>query len=272
MYIWILLATIMIALSFLNLSPRADKEGAFAEVKAESLVSRFRTEHGAFTRVIECKIVHDIDIPSMSVPVISKFNPTDGVDKYIWENRSLPIGYDYEHSDLDVYHYSYCLKGDVFKGTSPQIADSCATDIYNFANRAFRYSVSFAPLPDRWRSKIEGEVETVPVLNQALAKQHVKGSILGLLNCGGNSDSASDCIFSGSLSYVKKHAEGMSHLSFTPGSGGDFYNALFSNTDFAHNCAGNICFFAIHRLSNSDVDRHCEKLYGEYSEAMSGGD
>ena len=32
MYIWILLATFMIALSFLNLSPRQDKQSVFSEI------------------------------------------------------------------------------------------------------------------------------------------------------------------------------------------------------------------------------------------------
>lgn len=272
MYIWILLATIMIALSFFNLSPRADKEGVFAEVKAESLVSRFRTEHSAFSRVAECKLVHDIKIPGMGVSKVSKFDPSDGVDKYIWENRSLPIGYDYEHSDLNVYHYTFCLERDLFKGGSP-VLDECTDERANPNNRAYRYSVSFAPLPARWRSKIAGEVETVPILNSALSKQHVKGSVLGLLNCSMDETSgeASDCLFSGSRAYIQKKEEGAVYLSFTPdsGTGNDFYEVLFSNGDFKENCAGNICFFAVHRLSNIDVDGHCEALYAEYSAAMS---
>ena len=271
MYIWILLATIMIALSFFNLSPRPDKEGVFAEVKAESIVSRFRTEHSAFSRVVECKIIHNLKHDSM--PVISKFNPTEGVDKFIWEHRSLPIGYDKENSPLNVFHYSFCLKSDILKGTSPEIAENCEKymeyDTSTFStSRAYRYSVSFAPLPDRWRSKANDD-DTVPVLNQALSRQYVKGSILGLLNCSQETGTAANCLFTGSLSYLKKNNERLAYLSFIPGGGDDFYTRLFANVDFNNYCAGNICLFAIHRLSNHDVDRHCEQLYTEYGTAVS---
>lgn len=263
MYIWILLATIMIALSFFNLSPRADKEGVFTEVKAESLVSRFRTEHAAFSRVAECKLIRE----SASAPIVSKFAPTEGsIDEYIWENRSLPIGYT-RGSDLNVYHYTFCLRSDVTKGDSPlmPISNDCTNTP---VAQAYRYSVSFAPLTTRWRSKIDSG-DVIPVLNKALSRQYVKGSVLGLVNCSGDDTKAENCSFHGSPTYEKANEAGITRLSFEPGAGDDFYNVLFANEDFAGKCSGNICFFAIHKLSNRDVDKHCEKLYEEYSDEMS---
>ena len=45
MYIWILLATIMVAFSFYNISPRADKENYINEAKTSIIVNRFKMAH-----------------------------------------------------------------------------------------------------------------------------------------------------------------------------------------------------------------------------------
>lgn len=259
MYIWILLATIMIALSFMNLSPRADKEGVFTETRAASLVNRFRIEHSAFSRVAECKMLNSI----AETDEIIKF-PENELDQHIWENKSLPIGYT-RGNDLNAFHYIYCLDSDLVQGNSPEISDTC---VHSLAKSAFRYSVSFAPLPNRWRSK-EVSSEALPVLKNAVAKQFVKGSVLGMVSCSADDTegsltkgNAKNCTFIGSNAYEKQKHTGLTRLSFTPGAGNDFYSELFANTDYKQQCAGNICFFAVHRLSNRDVSHHCKSLFG----------
>lgn len=58
MYIWILLATIMVALSFYNVSPRADKDHALNEVRAATVSNRFKIEHKAMLKTMECEIMY----------------------------------------------------------------------------------------------------------------------------------------------------------------------------------------------------------------------
>lgn len=267
MYIWILLATIMIALSFFNLSPRADKEGVFTEVKALSLINRFKIEHTAFSRVAECKLLNS----TSSDGPTSKFNPENGVDKHIWEKEALPIGYK-TRDDWPVTHYHYCLTDDVELGGSPALATNC---VNASTHPVYRYAVSFAQIPERWLSKDKGDI--IPVLGNALAKQYVKGSILGIATCAVNDENTgiNSCTFQGTASYIKnlQDQEGQQtateqkrgFLSFD-GSGG-FYQSLFANSDFKNNCGGS-CFFAIHKLSNKDVDKHCETLYKDYQKAL----
>ena len=268
MYIWILLATIMIALSFFNLSPRADKEGVFTEVKALSLISRFKIEHTAFSRVVECKLLNS----TTSDGATGKFNPENGVDKYIWENEALPIGYERGTDLSTIVHYHYCLVDDVELGGSPALATNC---LNSSETPVHRYAVTFAKIPDRWLSKDNGDI--IPVLNNALSKQYVKGSILGISTCAVNGENTGieSCTFQGTASYIKnlKDSEDQQteaeprkgFLSFDGSSG--FYRALFANSDFKNDCGGS-CFFAIHKLSNKDVDKHCETLYKDYQKAI----
>ena len=267
MYIWILLATIMIALSFFNLSPRADKEGVFTEVKALSLISRFKIEHTAFSRVVECKLLN-----STSDDATGKFNPANGVDKYIWENEALPIGYERGTDLSTIVHYHYCLVDDVELGGSPALATNC---LNSSKTPVHRYAVTFARISDRWLSKDNGDI--IPVLNNALSKQYVKGSILGIATCAVNGENTGieSCTFQGTASYIKnlKDSEDQKteaeprkgFLSFDGTSG--FYHELFANSDFKTKCGGS-CFFAIHKLSNKDVDKHCETLYKDYQKAI----
>ena len=271
MYIWILLATIMIALSFFNLSPRADKEGVFTEVKALSLISRFKIEHTAFSRVVECKLLNS----TASDGATGKFNPKNGIDKYIWENEALPIGYERGTDLSSIVHYHYCLVDDVELGGSPALATNC---LNSSETPVHRYAVTFFKVPNRWLSKdIEDSGDTIPVLNNALSKQYVKGSILGIATCALNNEETAvqSCTFQGTASYMKnlKNSEDKTteagprkgFLSFDGTSG--FYRELFANSDFKTECGGS-CFFAIHKLSNKDVDKHCETLYKDYQKAL----
>ncbi len=71
MYIWILLATIMVALAFFNVSPRVDKEHALNEIRAATVTNRFKAEHEAMLKTMECEIMYgqnngwDYDNPSI---------------------------------------------------------------------------------------------------------------------------------------------------------------------------------------------------------------
>ena len=252
----------MISLSFLNLSPRADKEGVFTEVKATSLVNRFKIEHSAFSRVAECRLLNS----TSASQTITKYTGEDGNNNFM--QNELPIGY-IQGEDLNTYHYAYCLKGDVTDGSSPDISGSClSTD----ATPVFRYSVSYAVVPDRWIAK--GTGEPAATLSNALAKIHVKGSVLGIARChiseGGSV--VDSCTFQSTAAYTRENSQEpgaepsasgpkANYLSFKGASGKteDFYHKLFANSDFIDSCGG-ACLFAIRKLSNEDRDKHCTPI------------
>ena len=272
MYIWILLATIMIALSFFNLSPRPDKESVFTETKALTEITRFRLEHYAFARAAECKMIN-----SVLDKVITEFPESNNdVDLKNWKDN-LPIGYALNEADIDGQHIIYCLKGELEHGGSPKLAQTC---LNTTENPAFRYAVSFRPVPDRWITKNSGD--PIPSLLKAMSKQYVKGTIMGITDCAiGSSEYVDEegwhhpieptfdgCTFYGTESYVKEYNKSedkkeVIHLSFTPDAtdteNRNFFHNLFKNSNFRYTCGG-LCFFAVHKLSNKDVGLHCPKI------------
>ncbi|MBR2299408.1 MAG: hypothetical protein IJ870_02395 [Alphaproteobacteria bacterium] len=55
MYLWVVLATFMVALLSFNLSIRPDADRAYMEIKAQTVVTKFRAQHFAFKHFIESK-------------------------------------------------------------------------------------------------------------------------------------------------------------------------------------------------------------------------
>ena len=146
MYIWILLATIMVAFSFYNVSPRADKDHALNEIRAATVTNRFKIEHKAMLKMFECEILYQLNSDgwdgsddnrtSASGPVdVTKFNPgaagesekksfserTDG--EFNPANNTfekhIPLGYNTEEDKsifpAGVHHFIYCLDTEVEK-------------------------------------------------------------------------------------------------------------------------------------------------------------
>lgn len=147
MYIWILLATIMVALSFLNTSPREDKAGVFAEVKAATVVNRFRAEHVAFYRGTECEMLYN----SQSSNYNSPYECTKGNNCLNKMEENLPVGYDMTDVATESTHAIYCFSDKIENGG--QVRSCSSAD-----GKKNRYAVSFAQIPNRWYSKKATEI------------------------------------------------------------------------------------------------------------------
>ena len=209
MYIWILLATIMVAFSFYNVAPRADKEHALNEVRAATIVNRFNAEHVAMLRTIECEVIRGTDnndwdeIQGASSPVdVTAYNPnaagssSDTKFDYTEFADHLPIGYaggKAGYSNEHIKHFVYCLKGDI---ENENVGDgetdisshfvACNATIENNNTNAqnlghHRYLVSVIPIPDRWKAK-DGATP-LPVLVNLLAKLNSGTTVYGWTDC-----------------------------------------------------------------------------------------
>ncbi len=183
MYIWILLATIMVALSFFNVAPRADKEHALNNVKAATIINRFNAEHSARLHTIECEIIYNQSTQqknggagwdgavdgvrnSASGPVdVSNYEPA-----YTTFKSYLPVGYAIGNNRKDgsgsnystsgMKQFVYCLADTIETEYTPSTPNNKVFVACNEKSddRALnigdhRYLVSFAPIPDRWVSK-----------------------------------------------------------------------------------------------------------------------
>ena len=199
MYIWILLATIMVALSFFNVSPRADKENAVNEVKASLVINRFRAEHLAMARTMDCEIIRRLnntgwrdvttENPYDKVSVISK----DIALPYTRYQCNLPMGYEQNFSILDVHHMIICLNKRI---EDPGQEENLPTNCYS---GKFRYMVSYAPIPDRWLSKDPKDIELygvarpLPILVNLMAKATSYGCVYGWADCSENGHAKVEC-------------------------------------------------------------------------------
>lgn len=187
MYIWILLATIMIGLSFFNLSPRPDKENAYTEVKASTAVTRFKLENMAMTRFMQCEVLlglHTNDWDSGSSPfqvtMDSRFQySVNGENITVAPQDSLPIGYNASAADVSAQHYLYCMDSPLEQSGSA-IAEEC-----HFGSDIFpTYMISFAPIPNRWLSK-DGNNTPLPVFLKYLSDETKFSGVAGYTKCNG---------------------------------------------------------------------------------------
>lgn len=244
MYIWILLATIMVALSFFNLSPRSDKEGYITEGKASAVVTRFRIEHVAAMRATECDL-------------INKRSPTDmynviNVDMQDENVRAfLPVGY----RSLDNFmpkHNIYCLADRI--EMSPELSTSCALS-------ANRYLISYAKIPDRWITKSGDRVSPLPALTNYLAKNKVAGGIFGWTIC----DAENGCTLHLSQTEWDNNEDAADDqfgiVLRGEGERQGFVNVLMEDGGaFADECFGSACLISYNRYYVKNTGNHCAQM------------
>ena len=193
MYIWILLATIMVALSFFNTSPREDKASVFTEIKASTFINRFRAEHTGYFRTLECDIIYNSNRYENSIIPIQE-SDVENLG-YTSLASNLPIGYNKEDSGQVIYHGIYCFDKDLREEGAA---------LTNCSTAAQRYLFSFSGISERWTSKTKysvtlpdtvtknyrGEVvdifAPVPAFSNYLAKELHGIKNTGWMYCAGN--------------------------------------------------------------------------------------
>ena len=151
MYIWILLATIMVALSFFNTSPREDKASVFTEIKASTFINRFRAEHTGYFRTLECDILYNSNRYENSIIPVQK-SDIENLG-YTSLASNLPIGYNENDNGQVIYHGIYCFDKDLREEGAA--LTNCNT------TAAQRYLFSFSGISERWTSKTKYSV-TLP--------------------------------------------------------------------------------------------------------------
>lgn len=273
MYIWILLASIMVALSFFNLHPRADQENAFSEIKVATLTRRFRIEHLAFTHAFECEAIYNRGNYTREYKVTTNFNVG-----YTSFKDNLPIGYslpdDPEKVGLPV-HYVICLNNRGFSEDGKLVSsEKCS-------GRNI-YGVSFQRIPDRWISKQQDEdtklYMPLPAFTSFLGTELVGMHNTGWVYC----ESDTKCHFSGKSGISARYREKELHIEKVT-----LPPDLLKNSAFREECRYQPCLFAYDRIRNVDLTeegksnvvtknhasskKHCAMLMGKYSKQQTQG-
>ena len=245
MYIWILLATIMIALSFFNLSPRADKDHALNEIKAATVVNRFQAEHRAMLESMKCEIVlkqntNSWDTASSGSSVDITKDKVNGFD-YVKYEDYLPVGYK-DSSDLKVKHAVFCLS---------EAANKTDTTYKKCNNSNYVYIVSYAKVPEKWLTQNYDEgVFPLPVLASYLGKANKVGAVYGWTDCD-----VEGCYLYGvnSASWDK---DGNVQITMLPKD-----HLFWQNEEFKKDCTVTPCLFAYDKVLTTVKRNECQSRY-----------
>ena len=265
MYIWILLATIMVALSFFNLSPRQDKDNSFSEIKVASLVSRFKVENLAVTRYLQCDTIlrlhtnnWDASAPPYLVD-ITKPDPFEFKNAYTGISYPslqdvLPIGYRPNAVALEAFHYLYCMDQPI-ENAGAQSLDECRFGSIQYPT----YVISFASIPSRWLSK-DGTNTPLPAFVNFLTDSAKFGGIAGYVEC----DADEGCAMKGGAA---RHASididddtkitEEVKVSLIPRN-----SVIWQNSKFQEVCGtGNPCMFMYRMMPTTDQKSYCRQIF-----------
>ena len=273
MYIWVLLATLMVALNFYNLSPRRDLENVYNETRVVTLANRFRHEHLAFKNATECEMINSNRSENSFNNLYSgnSEKASDVLDfEYTNKKQNLPIGYDEEHGQFEqISHNIVCVK----KEGNEEKPSSC-----NSAEK--KYAISVVKLDGRWINKnlvlktIEGasgeeniEVHApVSILTNYLAKAAARTKFTGWVWYDGANYHLEGFANSYSVEAVKeKNDDGTDKKD---DKGNYIYKAQFKKYEFpdgiltvlGEHCVGTPCLYAADIYKNSDVSGRCATL------------
>lgn len=289
MYIWILLATIMVALSFFNTSPREDKASVFTEIKASTFINRFRAEHTGYFRTLECDILYNSNRYENSIIPIQK-SDVENLG-YTSLASNLPIGYNEEDNGQVIYHGIYCFDKDLREEGAA---------LTNCNTAAQRYLFSFSGISERWTSKAKysitlpdtvtasysGEVveisAPVPAFSNYLAKE-----LHGIKNTGWMYCANNKCYLVGRSSIqtlydknaAKNEYEQKADGTYGIKKGGSETNPVKDTdrhkyitlhlpaadslgSDFMNTCSTNgmPCMFSAEKFKTTDTSGHCRGL------------
>ena len=281
MYIWILLATIMVALSFFNTSPREDKASVFTEIKASTFINRFRAEHTGYFRTLECDILYNSNRYENSIIPVQK-SDIENLG-YTSLASNLPIGYNEEDSGQVIYHGIYCFDKDLREEGAA--LTNCNTTTH-------RYLFSYSAIPERWLSKnkykitipeteIEENIQApLPAFTSYLAKD-----LHGIKNTGWMYCTEVGCYFAGRSSIQTLYDRNAEKNSFKEKDGvysmttqtihDDLRNKyirlhlpaneIYSKETalkFKETCMANkiACMFSAEKFKTTDTSGHCRGL------------
>ena len=256
MYIWIFLATIMVALSFFNLSVRRDRDNAFSEIKAANVVNRFKAEHNAAARTMECEVALKLNNQNWrQTGSYSAITLTDDILNgigYTSMQSNLPIGYQSKET-FEVNHAIFCLSKRI---------DMADNSFVNCNSSNFIYVVSFSKIPENWLTKnsAEGEKPTpLPAFKNLLAKGTSLRNPYGWTECSKSEEGTVSCLMFGvgakNVMYDEENDKTL--IAMLP-----YESLVWQYADFADDnaCAGTPCLFSYQLMRKVDLDDHCQRL------------
>jgi len=247
MYLWVILATFVVAILSYNLSVRPDTDRAFNETKAQTVIAKFKAQHNAFASFIYARRLSLTDAQIGGITTVKYCSGVGYANGEIIGNSCngftdpsitkeavgnyMPIGY---KAQTGIYSKVFCFKGEAEDYTKTCDADgvACCAD-----TDAKVYVVSFQTIPSNWINHTTNTPTTDMQVSMAGTKGY--GSTFGF-----NVREDTGQHISGGVIDNEKH------LVYRP-----IYSAILSDPDYTSKCGDNkLCFIAIQQVQNREID------------------
>lgn len=192
MYLWVIIATFIVAIYSYGLSVRPDMDRIYEETKAETFLTRFKVQHNAVRNFLVMQLKDGKQkSEEKEIPYIPCYHPGEyytangkNIQKYTHTGDAvssvdescdfgaiknyLPVGYEPHGGILSKV---FCFKDGNHQQTCSDdaTAQSCCTDE--------AYIVSYTQVPSRWYNKVQKHPSTD--MMAAMAKSEGYGQVFG---------------------------------------------------------------------------------------------
>ncbi len=260
MYLWVVIATFMVALLSYNLSVRPDIDRTYMETKAQTVITKFKAQHYALRAYIDSQKIRKAIYRQPEDPQYVSYSSGFGYNngKIIGDDKLsptvvsnyLPIGYE---TRTDIYSKVFCFRMKTYQEdidydktcAQETLDDKCCS-----AEDTYVFVVSWEPISSRWLNK---NGEPISDMRAAIAKSEGYGGHFGYVT---RVEGINLPVISGGMGTAPVSADPLEDyqlpsvsyktvMKYQP-----VYTAILNDPDYQKMCDGKACLFAIHRVSN----------------------
>ena len=253
MYLWIVIATFMVALISFNLSVRPDADRAYMETRASAIITKFRIQHNAFKDYVyslrlpkdsaESTVVYTSGLAYKNGTLSAGTYGTNGgaqlnakdVEDY------MPVGFE---PTPNIYSKVFCFKMASYE-IDQDYAQTCEQETgKQFCcadSLSFNYIVSWQKIPTRWMGQ---NGKPISDMMTALSNAEGYGQSIGYIATVENIDHP---VISGGAGMAVDMNLGKRVLKYQP-----VFTAVTNDADYQEVCKENLCFIAINKVQNRE--------------------
>ena len=260
MYLWVVLATFIVAILSYNLSVRPDMDRTYMETKAKTAIARFKLQHTAFYSYIDSKrLKFDEQAVGATVDYVSGTGYNNGQvigtlsDKIKVEDIEdfLPAGYT---PRSDIYSKVFCFQKAPNNNLEAEYPETCEAAVEATCcsrEDTIVYVASWQQIPSNWLNK-SGKPTSDMMLS--IAKTDGYGKTFGYNQIKDSEDTSQESqnlpdypVISGGFGYGINDTDTTFNLKYQR-----IFKAILDDEHYHEQCAHNTCFVALQRVQNRE--------------------
>lgn len=260
MYLWVVLATFIVAILSYNLSVRPDMDRTYMETKAKTAIARFKLQHKAFHSYIDSKRLKlDEQTFGSTVDYVSGVGYNNHhklgtlSDKIRVEDIEsfLPAGYT---PRSDVYSKVFCFAKsgtNSLEAEYPETCEQSMTSTCCSGEDTIVYVASWEQIPSNWLNKSGKPTSDMMI---SISKTDGYGKTFGYNQTKDIEDHSAESqnlpdypVLSGGFGYGINDTDTTFNLKYQR-----IYTAILNDADYNSQCGNNTCFVALQRVQNRE--------------------